>query len=231
MPSRRGSTSVRDVDLLSSHRAPAPAVDDKRRKRVWLVEIRDQKTRQSLLVEHDEPVEAYVFVDPEVSAHARRGAPRWQPGERHADGLLVGELDGEAWVCFVELKGSLEHKDPTKGAPADRGLDQLEGSARHFHPLQGTRGREHHDAFADGSDELEVRPAKNHRVVGLLVALRRAPRPPPHRALELEQSQVPLRTVQLSMTEPNRTRTTFRRLLDTAGVLRVRSPRRTSGSR
>ena len=146
------------MDLLSSHRAPAPVVSDKPRKGVWLVEIRDPKTKQSLLIEQDEPVEAYVFVDPEVRVRTRRGAPRWQPGERHADGLLVGELDGETWVCFVELKGSLEHKDPAKGAPADRGLDQLEGSARHFHPLQGTRGREHHDAFADGSDDLEVRP-------------------------------------------------------------------------
>jgi hypothetical protein len=218
------------MELLSNHRAPAPAIADKPKRGVWRVEIRDEKTKQSLIVEHDEPVAAYVFIDPEVSARARRGAPRWQPGERQADGLLVGEIDGEAWVCFVELKTSLEHKDPTKSAPADRGLDQLEGSARHFHPLPGTRGREHHDSFADGSDELEVQPTKGHRVVGLLVALRRMPMPPPRRALQLEQSQVPLRTVRLSMTEPNRTRTTFRRLLDEARVLPAHAPKEPSGS-
>src|ERR1041384_6882064 len=124
------------MELLSQYRAPAPDTRDKPRKGIWLVEIRDEKNRQSLLVEHDEPVEAYVFVDPEVSVRARRSVIPWREGERHADGLLVGELDGEAWVCFVELKMSLEHKESTKPAPSDRGLDQLEGSVRHFHPLQ-----------------------------------------------------------------------------------------------
>lgn len=102
------------MDLLSNHRAPPPDISDKPKRGTWLVEIRDRKTKQSLLVEHDEPIAAYVFDDPETSALSRRDAPYWQEGERHAEGILIGELDGEAWVCIVELKASLEHKDPRK---------------------------------------------------------------------------------------------------------------------
>jgi len=205
--------------FIADHRAPPPQVKERSRRGTWLVEIRDAKTKQSLLVEHDEPIDAYVFLDPETLPRARRSS-LWAEGERHAEGVLVGELDGEGWVCFVELKGSLEHKDTTRQSPAERAFDQLEGSARHFHPTPGSTGREHHDQFADGSDELEVRPSKRHRVVGILVALRRSPMPPPHRAIVLEDMAVPLRTVRLSMTEPSRTRTSFRELLRKAAVLR-----------
>jgi hypothetical protein len=211
--------SEHEMDLLRKHRAPSPNVREKLKRGTWLVEIRDEKTKQSLLVEHDEPIDAYVFVDPEVSARAGREAVEWAEGERHAEGVLIAELDGEAWVCFVELKSSLEHKGGKKETPAEHGLDQLEGSARHFHPAPGSHGRAHHDRWVDGSDELEVQPAKQHRVVGLLVALRRMPMPPPRRALVFEETQVPLRAVRLSMTEPNRTRTTFRELLGAAYVL------------
>jgi len=206
--------------FIADHRAPSPQVKEKSRKGTWLVEIRDAKTRQSLLVEHDEPIDAFVFPDPETMPRARRSASLWAEGERHAEGVLVGELDGEDWVCFVELKGSLEHKDAAKQSPTEHALDQLEGSARHFHPTTDSTGREHHDRFADGSDELGVRPSKRHRVVGLLVALRRSPMPPPHRAIVLGDREVPLRTVRLSMTEPSRTRTSFRDLLKKAAVLR-----------
>jgi hypothetical protein len=205
--------------FVADHRAPPPEVRERPRKGTWLVEIRDAKTKQSLLVEHDEPIDAYVFPDPEALPPEERGAPLWAEGERHAEGVLVGELDGVSWVCFVELKGSLEHKVAAKQAPAERALSQLEGSARHFHPAAGSSGRAHHDQFVDGSDELEVRPSKQHRVVGLLVALRRIPRPAPRRALALGAMEIPLRTVQLSMTEPSRTRTSFRDLLKAAAVL------------
>jgi hypothetical protein len=205
--------------FIADYRASPPVVREKPKKGIWLVEIRDAKTRQSLLVEHDEPIDAYVFPDPETLPRKERGASLWASGERHAEGVLVGELDGQSWVCFVELKGSLEHKRAAKQAPAERALDQLEGSARHFHPASGSLGREHHDQFADGSDELEVRPSKRHHVVGLLVALRRSPMPPPRRAIVLGDVEVPLRTVRLSMTEPSRTRTSFRDLLKSAAVL------------
>lgn len=100
--------------LIGDYRAPSPQVKEKEKpkKGSWLVEIRDVKTRQSLLVEHDEPIDAYVFPDPETMPRMRRGASLWADGERHAEGVLVGELDGESWVCFVELKGSLEHLAP-----------------------------------------------------------------------------------------------------------------------
>lgn len=205
--------------FIADHRAPPPEGVGKPRKGTWLVEIRDAKTMQSLVVEHDEPIDAYVFPDPETRPRTERTASLWVEGERHAEGVLIGELDGESWVCFVELKGSLEHKDAKKGAPAERALDQLEGSARHFHPTPGSPGREHHDLFADGSDELEVQPSKLHHVVGLVVALRRIPRPPPRRALVLGATEVPLRTVVLSAAERNRTRTSFRELLRAAAVL------------
>src|SRR6185436_15774177 len=148
--------------FIADHRAPPPQLKEKPRKGTWLVEIRDAKTRQSLLAEHDEPIDAYVSPDPETLPRVRRGASLWAEGERHSEGVLVGEIDGAGWVCFIELKGSLEHKDAAKQPPAERALDQLEGSARHFHPTSGSIGREHHDRFADGSDELEVRPSKGH---------------------------------------------------------------------
>jgi hypothetical protein len=43
--------------------------------------------------------------------------------------------------------------------------------------------------------------------------------PPPRRAIVLGNVEVPLRTVRLSMTEPSRTRTSFRDLLKSAAVL------------
>jgi hypothetical protein len=51
-------------------------------------------------------------------------------------------------------------------------------------------GCEHHDQFAGGSDELEVRPSKRHHVGGRLVALRRSPMPPPRRAIMLGDVEV-----------------------------------------
>lgn len=207
------------MKLLSTFLAPDPTVDEKPKKGTWLVEIKDEKTRQSLVVEHDEPLEAYVFVDPEAAKRSRRETAKWGEGERHAEGILIGEVDGDAWVCFVELKQSLEHKNEARQHPAEHGFDQLSGSASHFHPTPGSHGRDHHDQWADGTDPLEVLPSKNHRVVGLLVGLRRVAMPPPQRALRIGDTQVPLRTVRLAMTEPNRSRTTFRGLLDQAKVL------------
>jgi hypothetical protein len=208
------------MDLLSTFQAPEPRVDDKPKRGTWLVEIRDEKTKQSLVVEHDEPLEAYVFVDPEVAKAAGREAAAWKEGERHAEGILVGELDGEYWVCFVELKQSLEYKDANKQEPSEHGFDQLAGSSEHFHPTPGSHGRDHHDQWVNETDPLEVVPVKNHRVVGLLVALRRMATPPPSRALRLGDTQVPLRALRLPMNEPNRNRTTFRDLLEQARVLR-----------
>lgn len=209
--------------LLSSASAPPPeALGRRARKGTWQAEIRDFKTRQVLLVSHDEPLAAYWFVDPEehrAATAAGVGLLGWASDERRPDGLLIGELAGVHWTCFVELKSSLEHRDPEKQVPAEHALDQVAGAAMHFHPTAGSHGRAHHDRWADGSDPLEVVPRKDHRVVGVVVALRRVPRPPPRRALALGNTRVPLRTVQLPMTERNRGETTFDELLRHAGVV------------
>jgi hypothetical protein len=47
-------------------------VKERPRKGTCLVEIRDAKTKQSLLVEHDEPIDAYVFIETETQPRARR---------------------------------------------------------------------------------------------------------------------------------------------------------------
>ncbi len=210
---------------LSSALAPTPTHALRRGallKGSWQVEIRDLKTRQVLIVSHDEPLAAYWFVDSEKGETAAAdgvGLLNWGPEERRPDGLLIGAMAGQDWACFVELKSSLEHKDPKKAVPAEHALDQVASAAKHFHPAAGSHGRAHHDRWADGSDPLEVVPHKDHRVVGLVVALRRVPRPPPRRALELGETKVPLRTVQLPMSERNCGQTTFTELLRHAGVL------------
>lgn len=199
------------MDSLSPFRAKPPA-GEQPTKRKSIVEIRDPKTKQSLVVEHDGPLDGYV-IDVEAAG--------WAEGERHPDGLLVGVLDSQWWVCFVDLKGSTKGTKPDKQSPAEHALDQVEGGARHFHPLEvGSHGRRHHDAWDDRSDELLVRPDSEHRVAGIVLALRHVPRPAPRRSVSLGDVRVPMRVVQFNMTEPNRSRLTFPKLLEDAGILR-----------
>ncbi len=196
------------MDRLSPFRAAAPE-GWKKKKRHWVVEIRDPKTKQSLVVEHDEPLDSYV-IDVEAAG--------WGEGERHPDGILIAELGDTAWVCLIELKQSAKHKGQEQ-APAERALDQVEGGARYFHPEPvPSRGRAHHDQWANRTDELEIYPTKEHRVVGIVVVLRQAPRPPPVRGLRLGEKNVPLRVVQIPMKEPNRAIVSFTRLLADAGI-------------
>lgn len=217
--------SVERACSLAAARAPSPDDDrDRKARRLhpWRVELRDLKTHQALFVVHDEPLAAYWFVDPEQQAAAATlgiGLLAWTVDERRPDGVLIGERDGVSWVCFVELKSSLEHKDPRKQVPAEHALDQVAGSAKHFHPSPRSHGRIHHDRFADRSDPLEVVPEMGHRVVGVVVAFRRVPRPPPRRALDLGTAKVPLRVVHLAMSRDNRVETTFTDLLRSASVL------------
>lgn len=156
-----------------------PPPSEQIRRNIRVVEIRDPKTRQSLIIEHDQDLSGWN-IDTEEAG--------WDHGEPHTDGLLVGHLDDEVVVCFVELTGSLsdELASNKKETIAQRKLRQLEGAARHFHPTgRGTpsasHGALHHDAFAAGRDDLDPRPSANHRVVGVVVANRqgsRAPTPP-----------------------------------------------------
>jgi hypothetical protein len=200
------------VEHLSPFRVGPPS-GTKRGKKSWVVEICDQKTKQSLVVESDEPLAGYTI---DV---AKAG---WKEHERHPDGALVGEVDGDAWVCFVELKGTLRTREQ-KQPPADHALDQLEGGVRHFHPLnRGTtaasHGAEHHDRWVDGSDPLDVRPTIDHHTVGIAVAFRQVPRSPPQRSPQVDSVEVPLRVTQIAMSKPNRATCSFKKLLENAGL-------------
>jgi hypothetical protein len=201
------------VDLLAGFLADPPP-GRKSTKRIHVVEVQDPKTKQSLVVESDEQIAAYV-IDVESA--------KWATGERHPEGILVGACGGEDWVVFIELKGTFRPK-PNKELPTKHALDQLEGAVRHFHPIgrrtnEVSYGAAHHDQWANGADELEVLPGKGHRVLGIALAFRQVPRPPPTRDVTVSDSDIPLRTAQVSMTSANQATVTFRDLLYLAGAL------------
>lgn len=173
-----------------------------------VVFVEDARTAQRLVVESDEPLAAYGL--------DRDGV--WPEGEPHPDGVVIGELDGEVWVCFVELKGTLRAK-AEKEVPSEKALRQLEGGVRHFHPLDDTNGAEHHERWSRQADLPRPTPAPNHRVVGIAVAFRHVPRPPPNRVVALGSQRVPLRVAHLSANQRNQVRLGFRQLLRVAGFL------------
>lgn len=186
----------------------------KQKKRQYAVEIRDERTKMSIIVTHDAPLAGYNLDVQEA---------QWKQGEKHPDGVIMGELNGNVWVCFIELKGSMRPEED-KALPAEKALEQLEGGVRHFHPEGlGTgrlsHGAEHHAAWADDEDPLEVKPSKDHRVIGIAVGLRQVPRPPPLRPLKVGPTRVSLRVVQLSSSERNSVTVTFEELLKHAGEL------------
>jgi hypothetical protein len=181
-------------------------------KSVSVVEIRDPRTQQSLVVESDETLSGY-----EIDVIAAG----WKEGERHPDGVLVATLDGTDWVVFVELKGTLKERRKQQ-PPADHALDQLEGAVSHFHPTgrgspDPSHGATHHDRWADGIDALAVRPGRNHRVIGVALAFHEVPRPAPSRPIPFGPIEVPLRISPVHKTGPNQTTLTLRRLLQLAG--------------
>ena len=156
-----------------------------------LVEVRiaDARTGQTLVVEHDGDLAAYDLERAD-----------W-PDEPHPDAVLIGELDGESSVLFVELKGRWD----------ERAFGQIEGGARHFHPAQGSHGERHHRRWASNDDRIRLLPPGNHRVAGLCVVNRAGARPLPTRRFSMYRTQVPLRLVQLASVR-NEARTTFRGL-------------------
>ena len=173
----------------------------KPRKGTGHVEIRDEGTKQSLVIDSDEPLAGYHLDVPEAG---------WGAGEQHPDGVLVGELNGIGCVCFVELKGRFDKK----------AFRQLEGGARHFHPAgRGTtipsHGAGHHDRWVAGTDPISVRPVLNHLVLGVVVVNRAGTRQLPNR-VKIGKAWVALHVVQLSATR-NQATTTFRKLLRAAG--------------
>lgn len=157
------------MDRLECFLAGPPA-GRKATKRVSIVEIRDERTRQSLVIEHDGPLNGYAVDVPGAG---------WQEGEAHTDGVVIGDLDGQVVVCLIELTGRIGDEQPQPGreSSAQHKLRQVEGCARHFHPLErGTdkanHGAVHHDAFAGGDDAVFPMPASDHRVLGIVVATR-----------------------------------------------------------
>ncbi len=200
------------MDRLSSLAVGAPE-GFKRKKGEYVVEIRDERTMQSIVITHDEPLAGY---------HLDVAEANWGD-ENHPDGVVVGELGGEAWVCFIEMKGTMKAKED-KADPAEKALEQLAGGVLHFHPEgmgtpNASHGGTHHNAWADGSDPLDVRPSKNHRVIGIAVGFRQVPRPPPMRPLKIGPTRVSLRVVQISSNERNSVRLSFKDLLKHAGHL------------
>lgn len=173
-----------------------------RRKGVRAVEFKNTRTRQAITVESAEPLTGY-----DLDAYP------WPEGTKNPDALLVGEVDGEPLACFLEMKGRLD----VQKAPV-----QLESAARHFHPTgrgtaHATQGARHHDDWARGADPLTVTLPANHRVVGLAVAFRQVPRPPPTPSVTVGQHTMPIRFVQLSNVA-NEARVDFRELLRKARV-------------
>lgn len=198
------------MDLRSQllNDAPPP-----RRKGVWRALVEDPRTKQALVLEGDEPLASYRLDVTEGG---------WLAGERHPDAVVIGTLDDVVWVCFVELKGTLRPSvDDDDQPPSARALTQLEGGVHHFHPTLGSHGAVHHQQWQAGADALDPQPLPRHRVVGVVVAFRHVPRPPPRRPLTVGPTRVDLRVAQISANERNRVTISFREFLERAGI---RSP-------
>jgi hypothetical protein len=179
----------------------------------YVVEIWDEGSEQSVVIESAEPLAGYNLE-----------ATAWGDGERHPDAVVMGEVEGIVWVCFIELKTSMRPKE-SKQDPAQLALGQLEGGIVHFHPTaRGTsaanHGAFHHDQWEHQVDMLEVTPPKHHRVLGIAVGFRHVPRPPPTNVVPVGAARVRLAVVHLSGAERNRATTTFSNLLRLAGAIR-----------
>jgi hypothetical protein len=166
--------------------------------------LEDPKTSQRIELSSDEPFVVHRFDEEDG---------QWNTGS--PDGVMLAEVDGVSWVCFIELKGS---------ADVAKAFRQLEEAARHFAPEQRgggenrTHGDDHHDRFGDRTDPLELMPARAHDVVGVFVTFRQLPRALP-RTMSLAGKQVRLVAVQLPKKHPNHAETTPRDLLRKAAVI------------
>ena len=187
-------------------------LEDQGTRTKYVIEIFDDRSEQSVVVESTEPLAGYSLE-----------AADWGERERHPDAVVVGEVGGVVWVCFIELKTSMRPKE-NKEAPTSRALGQLEGGVRYFHPVgrgtpQANRGAFHHDAWERHADQLDVTPPKNHHVIGIVVGFRHVPRPPPTTLVRLGASRVRFAVIPLSGNETNRASTTFSNLLRLAGAI------------
>ncbi|HYO51468.1 hypothetical protein [Archangium sp.] len=141
----------------------------------YAVQIEGGRSGQILVVTSDEPLVAYQLDDPEHLT--------WPEGIRKPEGVLIGELDGQSYVVFVELKASDDPEKGKKGKMVDA-TEQLQSMIEHFHPYGRSGGRrrhgdEHHDRWRSEEDVLEVMPKREHAVVGLALFRRLGGRTPP----------------------------------------------------
>ncbi|HVG60733.1 MAG TPA: hypothetical protein VNA24_19405, partial [Hyalangium sp.] len=143
-------------------------------KAAYAVQLEGGRSGQVLVVTSDEPLVAYQLDDPSVE---------WPEGVRKPEGVLIGDLDGQSYVVFIELKASDDPEKGKKGKAVDA-AEQLQSIIEHFHPYSrsgGTYGHgdEHHDRWSSGDDELEVMPQREHAVVTLALFRRLVARTPP----------------------------------------------------
>jgi hypothetical protein len=156
----------------------------------------------------------FVGDDPFVVISLDHSTVEWDTGKR-PDGVLIVELDGVTWVCFVEMKGKLRE---------ERAFAQLKGGAEHFGPSSRAGGRrshgdEHHDAWAAAKDLVSPLPSKGHRVIGLFVTFRAVARIPPRPPALVAGRPIAMRAVNVPKKKPNRAEIDPRKLLREAGVL------------
>jgi len=167
--------------------------------------IVDRRTNQRLEFAGDDPFVAITLDDNSVE---------WNTGKK-PDGVLIVDIDGITWVCFIEMKGISD---------TERAFQQLEGGARHFCPNgrsggARTHGDEHHDAWTAGEDKLHVMPTNDHRTIGVFVTFRALPQRIPQPPLQIANSSFVRSAVQVSKKKPNWAEVSPRALLRKAGVI------------
>lgn len=157
------------MDELLRLEAPRPTnrKSSGRPKGKHVVEIKDPKTKQTLRVWSDDPLQAFILDDGE-DGHVE--------GEKVPDAVIVGESPSGSFVLFVDLTMSMKPREK-KGVtvptdPSKRKLAQLRDGIRHFHPAKRSGGElshgdEHHDAWSRGQDLPNVAIKSEHRVGGL----------------------------------------------------------------
>lgn len=182
----------------------------------YAVEMKEPKSGQTLIITSRDPLVGYQLDVEEAG---------WAEGERHPDGVVLGQAGDRSYVCFVELKSSMRQKPDKNEPPAAHALAQLEGGIRHFHPSGATggaraHGDEHHDAWREGEDALTFLPDANHEIVGVVVGFRQVPRPPPVAPiLRMGNKLVVRAVVPIHGAQANQATVAFEELLKKAGVL------------
>lgn len=132
-----------------------------------VVEVKDPKTKQSLRIWSDEPLQAFILDN---------GKGQRREGEKVPDAVIVGEAPSGSFVLFIDLTMSMKPRTKkeadTPTNPTAHKLAQLLDGMKHFHPHErkgGERshGDDHHDAWSRQEDLPDVAVDSDHRVGGL----------------------------------------------------------------